>query len=160
MKASTNAISYMMLLPVLREIALQHGYALAVHGSMVRDFDIIAFPWVAEPSEPKALVLAIAERVCLVMPLNDIHDGRGVSLGVPEEKPLGRLSWAIPCGKAGGAIDLSVWPVASQPKWVDLGPLLTMRSDWEAERVDPHSGMSFEYACQEFDKALAVTRTK
>lgn len=32
----------------LKEIALEHGYNLVVHGSMNRDLDLIAIPWVAE----------------------------------------------------------------------------------------------------------------
>jgi hypothetical protein len=31
--------------PDLAEITRKHGYALAVHGSLARDFDLIAIPW-------------------------------------------------------------------------------------------------------------------
>ena len=35
----------------MQEIARQSGYALAVHGSLARDIDLIAVPWVDEISE-------------------------------------------------------------------------------------------------------------
>lgn len=34
-----------ILLPVLREVARQCGYAIAVHGSLERDIDLVAIPW-------------------------------------------------------------------------------------------------------------------
>lgn len=42
--------------PVLAEIARKHGYALAVHGSLGRDFDMIAIPWKKEASDPQLIV--------------------------------------------------------------------------------------------------------
>lgn len=51
---------YANLYPKLVEVARAHGYALAVHGSMARDLDLIAVPWVENPSEPNALVQAFA----------------------------------------------------------------------------------------------------
>lgn len=50
---------YQTLVPVARA----HGYALAVHGSMARDLDLIAVPWIEEPSTPDQLVAAFAEAV-------------------------------------------------------------------------------------------------
>ncbi len=51
---------YANLYPKMVEVARAHGYALAVHGSMSRDLDLIAVPWVERPSEPDALVKALA----------------------------------------------------------------------------------------------------
>lgn len=34
------------LIGPLRDIAREHGYALSVHGSVARDIDIVAIPWV------------------------------------------------------------------------------------------------------------------
>lgn len=56
MKPANFAPVYACLYPQLAEIARNHGYCLAVHGSMARDFDLICVPWVAEPSEPQAVV--------------------------------------------------------------------------------------------------------
>lgn len=36
--------------PELAELVRRHGYALAVHGSLMRDFDLIAIPWTETPS--------------------------------------------------------------------------------------------------------------
>lgn len=36
---------YASIYPELAEIARGHGYALAIHGSLARDFDLVAIPW-------------------------------------------------------------------------------------------------------------------
>lgn len=35
----------------LQEIAKKHGYALLLHGSMNRDFDLVAVPWVDDAKD-------------------------------------------------------------------------------------------------------------
>ncbi len=47
------------LYPEMAEIARKHGYALAVHGSLARDFDLIAIPWTENPSTSQQVVSAI-----------------------------------------------------------------------------------------------------
>ncbi|RIA37461.1 hypothetical protein DFR49_3346 [Hephaestia caeni] len=49
------------VLPSLREAARSLGYALAVHGSLARDLDLIAVPWTDEAGSPDALIAAIAD---------------------------------------------------------------------------------------------------
>lgn len=44
------------LYPKLAEIFRSHGYALAVHGSVSTDFDLIAVPWVEEAGEPADVI--------------------------------------------------------------------------------------------------------
>lgn len=45
-KAAANHVAvYAAIYPKLVEIAREHGYALAVHGSVRRDFDLVAIPW-------------------------------------------------------------------------------------------------------------------
>ena len=56
MKEANYAPIYCGLYPQLAEITRKHGYALAIHGSLARDFDLICIPWVSEPSEPKLVV--------------------------------------------------------------------------------------------------------
>jgi hypothetical protein len=56
---------YAALYPELASLARQHGYALAIHGSLQRDFDLVAIPWVEKPSEPQALVDAITAQFCI-----------------------------------------------------------------------------------------------
>jgi hypothetical protein len=43
----------------LKEIAKSHGYNLVVHGSMNRDLDLIAIPWVNEPSPEREMIDAL-----------------------------------------------------------------------------------------------------
>lgn len=50
MKPANNAPMYCAMYPSLAEICRSHGYALAVHGTMARDYDIVAIPWGEELS--------------------------------------------------------------------------------------------------------------
>jgi len=49
----------------LTEICRANGYALAVHGSMARDFDLIAVPWVEAPSDPEVVVSLITNQLAV-----------------------------------------------------------------------------------------------
>ena len=40
----------------LKKIAKKHGYNLALHGSMNRDLDLVAIPWVNEPSNELKMI--------------------------------------------------------------------------------------------------------
>ena len=89
------------LYPEMAAIAREHGYALAVHGSLQRDFDLIAVPWVEEGvSPPQALVDAIVGRF---HPARQIGEGNTV-------KPHGRRAWTISIGHGNCACDLSFMP--------------------------------------------------
>lgn len=52
---------YSSYLPALMEVAQKCGYALAVHGSMTRDLDLIAVPWVKKAYSPESLVIMLQE---------------------------------------------------------------------------------------------------
>lgn len=56
---ANNAPTYMCLYPGLAEIARANGYALAVHGSLARDMDLIAVPWIYSPTSPEMVIAAI-----------------------------------------------------------------------------------------------------
>jgi hypothetical protein len=96
---------FAMLWPGLVRIAREHGYALGLHGSLARDLDILAVPWVEEASEPQVLAEAFNG---WVTPYAALEDGIAGLTG-PEQKCHGRLAWAITLG-AGAFIDLSVTP--------------------------------------------------
>jgi hypothetical protein len=49
------------LIPIVREAAKTCGYAIGVHGSMERDLDLIAAPWVEEAVSYEALIIVIKE---------------------------------------------------------------------------------------------------
>lgn len=73
------------------------GYALAVHGSMSRDMDLIAVPWTDEAESGKELL----QRICQAVGCDAVEG--------PYVKPHGRKAWAILLG-GDAYIDLSVMP--------------------------------------------------
>ena len=117
---------YERLIGPLRETARDHGYALAVHGSLVRDIDLIACAWVDTAAPAPVLAKALLATVA-------VHNG-GVArwswradrdpeytlAGCPGSKPHGRLCWVINLTRgAGPYIDLSVFPArdtAAEPE--------------------------------------------
>ena len=92
---------YTELLPEIRDIAKQHGYAIAVHGSLRRDFDLIAVPWVDDAADPAMLLSGILQG----LKLNKIWIEQ--CYATKELNPYGRVSYAIPLG-ADMYIDLSI----------------------------------------------------
>ncbi len=88
------------LYPKLAKIFQKHGYALAVHGSMARDFDIIAVPWGEKLSRPEEV-------------LKEITDGFVIHVvGEPDTKRYGRIAYTISVGFGDCALDLSFFPGA------------------------------------------------
>ena len=88
-----------------RAAAKSCGYALAVHGSEVRDLDLLAVPWIDNPAYDQD---GVADRIREVL---------GGKFGMPlvTEKPHGRRAYVIhPKGKRtfgdNWYIDLSVMP--------------------------------------------------
>lgn len=67
-----------------RATARECGYALARHGSEVRDFDLIAVPWSEDAVAPEEL----AERIRAAVHGVFTH-------GDPSQRPHGRQTWAI-----------------------------------------------------------------
>lgn len=97
--------AYHLTIDAVREAARERGYAIAVHGSLSRDIDLVAVPWTDEAVSPHELaeaVRAAAEksspfRIGLIGPRGSVR------------KPHGRLAWSIHLG-GGPYIDLSVIP--------------------------------------------------
>ncbi len=86
---------YCALYPELAKLAKQHGYALAVHGSLQRDFDLICVPWIESPSQPDDVVNAITQEFAL----NQI--------GTPEVRLHGRRVYTLSVGFGECFLDLS-----------------------------------------------------
>ncbi len=106
------AIYYLKLLPAIREAAKLHGYAIGIHGSMERDFDLIAAPWQSIVSPPDVLATAIARAVhghITDEATDQLADGTCITHPWPRTKPHGRMCWAIQMG-GGAYVDLSVLP--------------------------------------------------
>ena len=100
--------AYVGLYNLLKEVAVKHGYALAIHGSLMRDMDLIAVPWVEEAASPELLIKAMTEAVGLIYdkPFNVLQPTDETCDGI---KPHGRLAWNIMLG-ASAYIDISVTP--------------------------------------------------
>lgn len=88
------------LYPDLARIARSHGYALAVHGSLQRDFDLIAIPWAEGVTTHEAMIAAIEAEFALRR------------IGEPERKPNGRVAYTLAVGFGECAIDLQFTPFA------------------------------------------------
>ena len=99
MKPANYSPIYCALYPQLAEITRKHGYALAVHGSMARDFDIIAIPWIPEPSLPQVVIDEIVKT----------FDIREVG-GPPTVKEHGRLVYTLSIGFGECFSDFSFMP--------------------------------------------------
>lgn len=102
---------YAQLLPRIKAKAKELGYALAIHGSMNRDLDLLAVPWIEEAAAPPVLIQAIADEAgCFI--LGDLEKRAG--LEGPTKQPHGRLSWNL-CWGGKPFIDIGVMPMIKQP---------------------------------------------
>jgi len=96
-------LGFLTLYSQLAAAARTKGYALAVHGSIVRDLDLLAVPWVDEAQHPEDLLDAIIA-CCKKWDRAGLCDKAKVT-----QKPHGRQAWVIHLG-GGPYIDLSVMP--------------------------------------------------
>ena len=112
MKPALLAPAYCCLYPKLAEVAREHGYALAIHGTMARDLDLIAIPWTDSVCCAEQLVSAIVEACSGHQPTAGRFDGEkwhSVDMSKPASHPHGRLVWTILL-QGGAFIDLGVMP--------------------------------------------------
>jgi hypothetical protein len=54
-----RAVFYAAMWEDFRKAALDKGWALALHGSLASDMDIMAMPWIEEADHPLEMILAI-----------------------------------------------------------------------------------------------------
>ena len=95
-------VFYAVLYNSMKEAALKCGYALAMHGSMHSDMDLIAVAWVEDAKSVRILVNAINK--CLGKTVWKKYKWRRSF-----KKPHGRLSHTLSiCGD--WQIDLSIIP--------------------------------------------------
>ena len=93
---------YCAMYPELAKIVRRHGYALSVHGSLMRDMDLVCIPWVDEVSEPQAVL----DEICKVFAVRQ--------LGAGEAKKHGRVAYTLSVAWGECAIDLSFMPIVKQ----------------------------------------------
>lgn len=101
----TRPVCYVFLMPAMIKAAQKCGYALAIHGSMERDFDLVAVPWTVEAVSVEELVLALRASVGALR-LEGWEDG---AFKNPTMKPHGRMAWTLMLG-GDWYVDLSVMP--------------------------------------------------
>ncbi len=98
MKDANNAPVYACMYAELATIARGHGYALACHGSLARDFDLCCIPWVRDAADPADVVAAMCSKFAIRQ------------VGEPEQKEHGRVAYTISLAWGHTALDLSFMP--------------------------------------------------
>ncbi len=93
---------YSMLVPVAKE----HGYALALHGTVQRDLDMIAVPWTEKPSSHQDLLEAFCDALGIKKTFRVPDHHRG-------EKLHGRVAYNIPV-MDDAWMDISIMPIVEQ----------------------------------------------
>jgi len=81
---------YAVLYPSIKKAALELGYAIALHGSMHNDMDIIAVAWVEDAKPVEDLIRSIND--CLG---NTIWSEHNINSQNQSIRPHGRLSYNI-----------------------------------------------------------------
>jgi hypothetical protein len=122
MKPPTRAPFFACLYPGLCDVARKCGYALAIHGTVTTDLDLVAIPWVPEALPADVLMNALMshlsacgyedllrqdlpeELVRQIMARKEPGTDLGGTL-----KPHGRIAWNLYL-QAGSKVDLSVMP--------------------------------------------------
>lgn len=95
-----NAIFWIFRLPDIRKVAAECGWAIAIHGSVVHDLDLMAMPWVEEHTSADEL----AERLARVVVSENCY--REPVKSKPGDKPNGRIVYTIFAGDT--YIDMNV----------------------------------------------------
>lgn len=117
MSASKTAKGYVAIIGLLSDVAKQHGYALGVHGTLGRDLDLIAVPWIEEAADHEKLIEAMAHVAGGKVPVM-FQDDSGQLCDNPILRPHGRLGYVIHLG-GGPYIDVSVMPKTTNEKAKD-----------------------------------------
>lgn len=116
MKPPVVTPAYVALYPLLCQVARKHGYCLAIHGSVGRDMDLLAAPWIEEAGDPldmikemKQVTASVTHGPDLDHLFPDCH---------PTEKPHGRRAYSLHLterGCDGPYLDVSVMPRFPKP---------------------------------------------
>ena len=96
---------YVMAYTKLDRIAMRHGYALALHGSMARDLDLIAVPWTEDADALEKLLESIRRFV-----IAGASKTVNIQIPFPTQKPHGRVAYVFPIGHDGHYLDVSIMP--------------------------------------------------
>ena len=94
---NNNAIFWVFTFPKIREIAYHCGWAIGVHGSITNDLDLMAMPWIENPTSADEL----AERI-----QNAVDNQGRKYVKTCGEKPNNRVVYTIFAGNT--YIDMNI----------------------------------------------------
>lgn len=100
---------YVEYLPEIRKRAMELGWAVGVHGSLIRDFDLIAVPWIEDACSEEQLFDIVCDAVDSIGSMREKVD-REDSIARKLIRPHGRVSYDIQLGY-GAYIDLSIMTI-------------------------------------------------
>ena len=106
MKPANYAPVYACIYPQLAELTRRHGYA---HGTMGRDFDLIAVPWTENPSPKEDVITDICENFAIRQ------------VGEPGAKLHGRVAYTLSLSFGECALDFSFMPLRLAIEETDEG---------------------------------------
>lgn len=113
-RAESCLRTYAGLIEPMRKVARQLGYAITVHGSLVKDIDLVAVPWTDEAVAADVLIAVMIETIKGF----DQNSFAFVDRDCPRPKPHGRLCWSVHF-TGGGFFDISVMPRAHHAVLLD-----------------------------------------
>ncbi len=105
---------YLTVFPALQRSAIANGYALAVHGSCIRDFDLIAVPWTDAAVDATTLIRALKSAIGAITSHEEFDDLAPDC--EPHAKPHGRIAYSLHFtnrGCHGPYVDVSIMPRAA-----------------------------------------------
>ena len=142
-----NATFWIFQLPEIRKIAAECGWAVAIHGSVVHDLDLMAMPWVEEHTTADELAQRLTD-------INQPNYRRPYEKSKPGDKPNGRIVYTIFMG--GTYIDMNVIENGRYHIGVDVGKgeSIEKYSVWDSKKNEyPFSGTLDECKayCEEHD---------
>ena len=54
---------YAQMLPTIRDIARECGWGIGLHGSLIKDLDLIAIPWIDDATSARDMVERISDNI-------------------------------------------------------------------------------------------------
>jgi hypothetical protein len=102
------------MIPHIQQVGNKFGYAVAVHGSMARDLDLIAVPWTRDAASNEDFVEAVRIAVGGYIRNDENPNKYNEFTYDPVERPHGRRGWAIQFSGFRFYIDLSVMQLVKE----------------------------------------------
>lgn len=84
---------------IIWSVARRHGYSIGLHGSMKRDCDLIAVPWINNPANPQVLI----DDLCTTLKARQVDKIKS--------KPGKRIAVILQIDGWYKPIDLSIWSI-------------------------------------------------